>query len=172
VGRTPCRSLSEQIRPASQSDCRLYCPSATPSRPASKVRTRRRVPPFYHHDAIIIITTTITSVSSRPNLARAASRRRTATFAVIRRWAGKQCGCAVHSSGGSMLVDASTRHTLQWAASKVCASSRGRCEPHLGLLVPHASVPNCPKRHLDRFSRFCRAQSCTEHTETGTQTES
>jgi len=45
----------------------------------------------------------------------------------------------------------------------------GNLDPHLiglnGSLGPHESAP---KRHLDRFSRFCRAQERDQQTDTQT----
>jgi len=42
----------------------------------------------------------------------------------------------------------------------------GQCRH--GLLDPHESAP---KRHLDRFNRFCTAYQCHQHTDTHTDTQ-
>jgi len=57
----------------------------------------------------------------------------------------------------------------QMTPSKV-PPSRAGSRPHLihGFLGPRESAP---KRHLDRFSRFCTAHLCAQHTDRQTDTQ-
>jgi len=47
------------------------------------------------------------------------------------------------------------------------AHSRAGSQPQLihDSFGPPESAPNCPKPHLDQFSRFCWAHRCAQHTD-------
>jgi len=61
--------------------------------------------------------------------------------------------------------------TTGWHVPLQNASSRGDLDPHLiyGSLDP--PTPVCPKQHLDRFSHFCTADPCAQHTQRQTDTQ-
>ena len=75
-------------------------------------------------------------------------------------WAGEQCVTLTADEYKQSSVHA---HVLIQIALPV-----GQLVPHLihaWIMVPLANMSQHPKRHLNRFNRFCAAQGCAQQTD-------